>query len=238
MIQFYKAADAEQVCGTHGIRFAVPSVQQNIKGFDIQFRTQPDEFVIGGCNAADPLLAPAFFKRKMNASQFGGLLECNGSRLPCKNQGTELLPCTQPFRNACLLCKQEGFFLLGHVKVDLATNLQIVTTVQELPGSDGVLPVHHIVVTIPEADLRLIGNPLVKFFCDAGNTSGVKSTLISVARHDQFAAVQAHLMVRFYNCVHHKGTSFFFCRKSIPDWIIEPIFFFSLSDKRKLEYRS
>ena len=93
-------------------------------------------------------------------------------------------------------------------------------------------------IYIPEADLRLIGNPLVKFFCDAGNTSGVKSTLISVARHDQFAAVQAHLMVRFYNCVHHKGTSFFFCRKSIPDWIIKPIFFFSLSDKRKLEYRS
>ena len=80
VIQFYKATDAEQVCGTHGIRFAVPSVQQNIKGFDIQFRTQPDEFVIGGCNAADPLLASAFFKRKMNASQFGGLLECNGSR--------------------------------------------------------------------------------------------------------------------------------------------------------------
>lgn len=85
---------------------------------------------------------------------------------PLQNQGTELLPCTQPFRNACLLCKQKGFFLLGHVKVDLAANLQIITTVQELPGSDGVLPVHHIVVTIPEADLRLIGNPLVKFFCD------------------------------------------------------------------------
>ena len=114
----------------------------------------------------------------MNASQFGGLLECNGGRLPCKNQGTEFLPGTQPFRNACLLCKQEGFFLLGHVKVDLATNLQIVTTVQELPGSDGVLPVHHIVVTIPEADFRLIGNPLIEFFCDAGNTSGVKSTLL------------------------------------------------------------
>ena len=111
VIQFYKAADAEQVCGTHGIRFAVPSVQQNIKGFDIQFRTQPDKFVIGGCNAADPLLATAFFKRKMNASQFGGLLECNGGRLPCKNQGTELLSCTQPFRNACLLCK-----LLSSVK--------------------------------------------------------------------------------------------------------------------------
>ena len=30
VIQFYKAADAEQVCGTHGIRFAVPSVQQNM----------------------------------------------------------------------------------------------------------------------------------------------------------------------------------------------------------------
>lgn len=69
--------------------------------------------MIGGCNAADPLLASAFFKRKMNASQFGGLLECNGSRLPCKNQGTELLPCTQPFRNACLLCKQEGFIYVN-----------------------------------------------------------------------------------------------------------------------------
>ena len=108
MVQFYKAADAEQICRTHGIRFSVPRIQQNIKGFDIQFRTKPDEFVIGGCDAADSLLAPAFFKRKMNASQFGGLLECNGSRLPCKNQGTELLSCTQPFRNACLLCKQEG----------------------------------------------------------------------------------------------------------------------------------
>ena len=97
VVQFYKAADAEQICRTHGIRFSVPRIQQNIKGFDIQFRTKPDEFVIGGCDAADPLLAPAFFKRKMNASQFGGLLECNGGRLPCKNQGTELLPCTQPF---------------------------------------------------------------------------------------------------------------------------------------------
>ena len=194
--------------------------------------------MIGGCNAADPLFASAFFKRKMNASQFGGLLECNGSRLPCKNQGTEFLPGTQPFRNACLLCKQEGFFSFCHTKINLAANLQIFAAVQKFPCSDGVLSVHHIVVTIPEADLRLIGNPLVKFFCDAGNTSGVKSTLISVARHDQFAAVQAHLMVRFYNCVHHKGTSFFFCRKSIPDWIIKPIFFFSLSDKRKLEYRS
>ena len=35
----------------------------------------------------------------------------------------------QLFGNACLLCKQGGFFLLGHVKVDLAANLQIVTTV-------------------------------------------------------------------------------------------------------------
>ena len=117
VVQFYKAADAEQICRTHGIRFSVPRIQQNIKGFDIQFRTKPDEFVIGGCDAADPLLAPAFFKRKMNASQFGGLLECNGSRLPCKNQGTELLPCTQPFRNACLLCKQEGFFSFCHTKI-------------------------------------------------------------------------------------------------------------------------
>ena len=79
VIQFYKAANAEQVCGTHGIGFSVPRIQQNIKGFDIQFRTQSDEFMIGGCNAADPLLASAFFKRKMNASQFGGLLECMAS---------------------------------------------------------------------------------------------------------------------------------------------------------------
>ena len=194
--------------------------------------------MIGGCNAADPLFASAFFKRKMNASQFGGLLECNGGRLPCKNQGTELLPCTQPFRNACLLCKQEGFFSFCHTKINLAANLQIFAAVQELPGGDGVLSVHHIVVPVPEADLRFIGNTLVKFSGNAGNAGRVEGALVSIARNDQLAAVQAHLMVRFYNCVHHKGTSFFFCRKSIPDWIIEPIFFFSLSDKRKVEYRS
>ncbi len=111
VVQFYKAADAEQICRTHGIRFSVPRIQQNIKGFDIQFRTKPDEFVIGGCDAADPLLAPAFFKRKMNASQFGGLLECNGSRLPCKKSGhgASVLHSAVP---KCLSAVQTGGLLL------------------------------------------------------------------------------------------------------------------------------
>lgn len=75
VIQFYKAADAEQVCGTHGIRFAVPSVQHNIKGFDIQFRTQPDEFVIGGCNAADPLLPLSHIEVKETADRVAPLFK-------------------------------------------------------------------------------------------------------------------------------------------------------------------
>ena len=140
--------------------------------------------MVGGCNAADPPFATTFFKGKMDTSQFGGLLKSNGGRLSCKDQGAEFLPSTQPLGNACLLRKQEGFFPLGHAKINFAANLQILAAVQELPGGDGVLPIHHIIVTIPEADLRFIGNTLVKFSGNTSNAGRVESTLVSIARND------------------------------------------------------
>ena len=57
VVKLHKTTDAKHIGRTHGIRFPVPCIQQDIDGFDIQLRAKPDKFSISGRNAADPTLA-------------------------------------------------------------------------------------------------------------------------------------------------------------------------------------
>lgn len=108
--------------------------------------------------------------------------------------------------------KWRAFFRSVMLVVDLQRRICVITTVQNFRAAMVLLSVHHIVVTsIPEASLfgLSLATRSSPFAMWATRAGCVKSTLISAARHDQFAAVPLAIsMVRFYNRVHHKGTSF------------------------------
>ena len=89
-----------------------------------------------------------------------------------------------------LLCKEQCFLLHRQSGVDLAENRQVLTAVTEDAPLNGMLTVHHIILAVAEADLRLVGNVLVEVGSNHFHTLTLHPPLIDLAGVDQHLAVK------------------------------------------------
>ena len=79
---------------------------------------------------------------------------------------------------------------------DLAEDRAVLTAVVEDAALDGVLPVHHIVSAVAEADLRLVNDVLIEVSGDQLHPLALHAPLVDLAGIDQLAAVDNHKLVR------------------------------------------
>ena len=89
--------------------------------------------------------------------------------------------------------------MLRQSRINLADDVQIAVVVQQLAGGDGVLTIENIVVTVPVADLRGIGDSLIKLGGDSLDTVGVEIPLVVAARNFQKLAVDDHFVMNKFN---------------------------------------
>ena len=129
----------------------------------------------------------------------GGVQESNGFRVAAANLGAHFCACGQRCRDTGLLCKQQGFLLLRQSRINLADDVQVAVVVQQLAGGNGVLTIENIVVTVPVADLRGIGDALIKLGGDSLDTVGVEVPLVVAARNFQKLAVDDHFVMNKFN---------------------------------------
>ena len=72
----------------------------------------------------------------------------------------------------------------------------VLAAVEEDAALDGVLPVHHIVPAVAEADLRLVNDVLVEVPCNQLHPLALYAPLVDLAGIDQLAAVDDRKLVR------------------------------------------
>ena len=110
--------------------------------------------------------------------------------------GTELDARRQGCGVTVLLRKKQGFLLHRQTGVDLAEDRAVLAAVKKDAALDGVLPVHHIVPAIAEADLRLVDDVLVEVPGDQLHPLALHAPLVEFAGIDQLAAVDDRKLVR------------------------------------------
>ena len=97
---------------------------------------------------------------------------------------------------AVLLGKEQGFLLHGHTGVDLAENRQGSAAVTKDARFDGVLAIHHIILAVAEADLRLIRNVFVEVSSNQFHPLTLHTPLVDFTGIDQLTAVNHPHLVR------------------------------------------
>ena len=97
---------------------------------------------------------------------------------------------------AVLLCKEQCFLLRRQSGVDLAENRQVLTAVTEDAPLNGVLTIHHIILAVAEADLRLIRNVFVEVSSNQFHPLALHTPLVDFTGVDQLTAVNHSHLVR------------------------------------------
>lgn len=149
--------------------------------------------------ASDFPFCMALIEAQAKSSTLGSTLKCDGFRVAAMNFGAQLCTCRKRCRDTRLLCKQQGFFLFGQARVHLADDVEIRIVVQQLAGSNGVLTIKDIVVTVTITDLGCVGNALVKFSSDALDAAGVEMPLVVATRNFQKLTVDDHFVMNEFN---------------------------------------
>ena len=163
IVQSDETDNALQHLGTKRINVAFPCFGQNTESLRINAFAMLPILTKGRSDASDFPFCMALIEAQAKSSTLGSTLKCDGFRVAAMNFGTQLCTCRKRCRDTCLLCKQQGFFLFGQARVHLADDVEIRIVVQQLAGSDGVLTIKDIVVTVTITDLGCVGNALVKF---------------------------------------------------------------------------
>ena len=162
---------------------------------------------VGSANAADPALASVLVVVQPQAYILRGFQEGHRIRVIAVNQRPQFRTGGELSGSASLLGKQNSLIQFGETIEHFAADGQVLTAVAELPGGNSVLTVKNIVVTVTEADLRVIGDMLVKFCRDLADTVGIQFPLVSVTRDFQVLAVDHHLVKGAVNQVLHVDSS-------------------------------
>ena len=95
-----------------------------------------------------------------------------------------------------LLRKEQGLLLHRQTGVDLAEDRAVLAAVEEDAALDSMLPVHHIVPAVAEADLRLVNDVLVEVPGDQLHPLAFHAPLVEFAGIDQLATVDDRKLVR------------------------------------------
>ena len=85
-------------------------------------------------------------------------------------------------RFAALQRKQIGLILVGQAVIYLAVHHEGILSVNPLEGAEGMRAVEHIELSIPEADLHLVGQARVEAVHDAIHPGGIDLALVAEIR--------------------------------------------------------
>ena len=158
---------------TKGIRSAVPCIYNMLHSFLIYFFAHLFVDRVGSANAADPVLASVLVVVQPQAHILRSFQESHRIRVIAVNQRPEFRTGGELSGSTSLLGKQNSLIQFGEAIEYFAADGQVLTAVAELSGGNGVLTVKNIVVTVAEADLRVIGDMLIKLCRNLADTVGI-----------------------------------------------------------------
>ena len=199
IVQSDETDNALQYLGSKRINVAIPCFGQNTESLRINAFAMLPILTKGRSDASDFPFCMALIEAQAKSSTLGSTLKCDGFRVAAMNFGAQLCTCRKRCRDTRLLCKQQGFFLFGQARVHLADDVEIRIVVQQLAGSDGVLTIKDIVVTVTITDLGCVGNALIKFSSDALDAAGVEMPLVVATRNFQKLTVDDHFVMNEFN---------------------------------------
>ena len=190
---------------TERIRLAIPRSHDQPQGFAVDLFAHLVVQLESGAHAADAVIAQLqTVIVECQPHPVGSSEKCLGRSIASHDLGTQLDACRQWCGVSVLLCKEQCFLLHRQSGVDLAENRQVLTAVTEDAPLNGVLTVHHIILAVAEADLRLVGNVLVEVGSNHLHTLTLHPPLIDLAGIDQHLAVKHQHLVRWSDI---KGSS-------------------------------
>ena len=163
MIQLHKVHHAPQDSRPEGIRSALPRFHDVPQCFAVDFFAQLVVQLQRRAHAADTVVAQLHaVVVEGQPHPVGGCDKRLGRRIAAHYLGAQLDARRQGCGVTVLLRKEQGFLLYRQAGVDLAEDRAVRATVEEDTALDGVLPVHHIVSAVAEADLRLVNDVLIE----------------------------------------------------------------------------
>ena len=197
MIQLHKVHHAPQDSRPEGIRSALPRFHDVPQGFAVDFFAQLVVQLQRRAHAADTVVAQLHtVVVEGQPHPVGGCDKRLGRRIAAHHLGAQLDARRQGCGVTVLLRKEQGFLLHRQTGVDLAEDRAVLAAVKEDAALDGVLPVHHIVPAVAEADLRLVNDVLVEVPGDQLHPLALHAPLVDLAGIDQLAAVDDRKLVR------------------------------------------
>ena len=197
MIQLHKVHHTPQDSRPEGIRSALPRFHNVPQGFAVNFLTQLVVQLQRRAHAADAVVAQLHtVVVEGQPHPVGGCDKRLGRRIAAHHLGAQPDARRQGCGVTVLLRKEQGFLLHRQTGVDLAEDRAVLAAVEEDAALDGVLPVHHIVPAVAEADLRLVNDVLVEVPGDQFNPLALYAPLVDLAGIDQLAAVDDRKLVR------------------------------------------
>ena len=197
MIQLHKVHHAPQDSRPEGIRSALPRFHNVPQGFAVDFFAQLVVQLQRRAYATDTVVVQLHtVVVEGKPHPVGGCDKRLGRRIAAHYLGAQLDARRQGCGVTVLLRKEQGLLLHRQTGVDLAENRAVLAAIKEDAALDGVLPVHHIVPAVAEADLRLVDDVLIEVSGDQLHPLALHAPLVDLARIDQLAAVDDRKLVR------------------------------------------
>ena len=168
---------------TERIGLAIPSCYDQPQGLTIDFLAHLVVQLESGAYAADAVITQLeAVIVEGQTHPVGGCEKRFGRSIAAHDLGAQLDARRQGRGVAVLFSKEQGFLLHRQAGIDLAENRQVLAAVAEDAPLDGVLTVHHIILTVAEADLRFIRNVFVEVSGNQLHLTAMHTPLIDLTR--------------------------------------------------------
>ena len=196
-VQLHKVHHAPQDSRPEGIRSALPRRHDVPQSFAVDLFAQLVVQLQRRAHAADAVVAQLHtVVVEGKPRPVSGCDKRLGRRIAAHHLGAQLDARRQGCGVTVLLRKEQGFLLHRQTGVDLAEDRAVLAAVEEDAALDGVLPVHHIVPAVAEADLRLVNDVLIEVSGNQLHPLALHAPLVDLAGIDQLAAVDDRKLVR------------------------------------------
>ena len=170
-------------------------MRQHGQGFFVEVCAIGLVFLEGRADADDFPRCAVGIQTQLQARTLGGIQKGNRFCILADQSSAKFCASSQRPGNACLLGKEDGFFLFRQPGVHLADDGEIVAAVHRLSGHDGVLAIKYKVVAIPVADLGRVGDQFGELCRHLLDIRDVQLTLV-VGRDFEKSTVDDLFLVR------------------------------------------
>ena len=183
VIEVNEVGNADHILGAERIGIAVPCGFENVHRFLVAFLTDSLIGIQSGLDATDTVTPTLLVVVELDADFLVGFHKGKCGGVAAEDESTKSCTGCQRSRHAELLCKEHGFILLGHTKVHLALDRQVISSVEVLSGSYGMLTVEHEVATVTAAHLGFVCDTLIELVGDLLSTLGIEAMLAILSVH-------------------------------------------------------